>query len=45
MKVKNLKDYNGKDCKGLCDRKPLMTREGLVLICEGCKRIVMDNRK
>ncbi|MBA3985001.1 MAG: hypothetical protein H0X63_00105 [Flavobacteriales bacterium] len=34
-----------KDCEGLCDRKVSMTPEGPVIICDGCMRIVMDNRK
>ena len=34
-----------KDCQMICDRKVIMTNKGPVIVCEGCKRIVMDNRK
>lgn len=34
-----------KDCDGQCDRNVLMTPEGPVIVCDGCDRIVMDNRK
>ena len=34
-----------KDCQGVCDRDVLMTKTGPVVICKGCMRIVMDNRK
>lgn len=33
-----------KDCQGFCDREVLMTKDGPVIICHGCNRIVMDNR-
>lgn len=33
-----------KDCKGICDRKVVVTKDGPVVICDGCIRIVMDNR-
>jgi hypothetical protein len=28
-----------------CDRDVVMTKEGPVIVCKGCMRIVMDNRK
>lgn len=34
-----------KDCQMICDRKVIMTKNGPVIVCEGCKRIVMDNRE
>jgi hypothetical protein len=34
-----------KDCQSMCDREVVMTKEGPVIICHGCKRVVMDNRK
>lgn len=43
-----LKDFipiGKKDCQGVCDREVVMTKEGPVIVCHGCKRIVMDNRK
>jgi hypothetical protein len=33
-----------KDCEMKCDRDVLMTKEGPVIVCKGCMRIVMDNR-
>jgi hypothetical protein len=33
-----------KDCQGVCDRQVVMTKEGPVIVCNGCMRIVMDNR-
>lgn len=31
-------------CEGKCDRKPIITEKGMVLVCDGCKRVVIDNR-
>ena len=31
-----------KDCQGVCKRRPLRTKEGVKIICLGCKRIVME---
>lgn len=36
---------NTKFCEGLCDRKVIETKTGFVVICDGCERIVIDNRK
>ncbi len=33
-----------KDCEMKCNRDVIMTREGSVIVCHGCMRIVMDNR-
>lgn len=33
-----------KDCQGVCDRQVVITKEGPVIVCHGCMRIVMDNR-
>jgi hypothetical protein len=43
----NLNEFapvNTKDCQNMCERDVLMTKNGPVIICHGCKRIVMDNR-
>lgn len=43
-----LKDFipvGKKDCQGVCDREIIMTKEGPVIVCHGCNRVVMDNRK
>ena len=34
----------GAFCEGRCNRKPIITKEGLVIVCDGCKRVVIDNR-
>lgn len=34
-----------KDCQGMCERKVIITKEGPVVLCDGCQRIVMDNRE
>lgn len=33
-----------KDCEMKCDRDVIMTKDGPVVVCKACKRIVMDNR-
>jgi hypothetical protein len=43
----NLNEFapvNTKDCQNMCERDVLMTKQGPVIICHACKRIVMDNR-
>jgi hypothetical protein len=32
-------------CEGKCQRQIVVTKEGPVIICDGCMRIVMDNRE
>ena len=34
-----------KFCEGVCDRKVVMTKQGPVIVCNGCMRIVIDNRE
>ena len=44
---KNIKDFASimtRACQGVCDREVLMTKEGPVVVCNGCMRILMDNR-
>ena len=44
---KDFKDFSPvmtKECQGACDRQVVMTKEGPVIICNVCVRIVMDNR-
>lgn len=31
-------------CEMKCERRVIMMPNGPVIVCEGCKRIVMDNR-
>ncbi len=33
-----------KECEMKCDRDVIMTKQGPVIVCKSCKRIVMDNR-
>lgn len=32
-------------CEGECLRKVIVTDEGPVIVCDGCNRIVIDNRE
>lgn len=34
-----------KNCEGKCQREVVVTKDGPLVICHGCYRIVMDNRK
>lgn len=34
-----------KECEMKCNRSVIMTKNGPVIVCHGCKRIVMDNRE
>jgi len=34
-----------KECEMKCERDVIMTKMGPVVVCHGCKRIVMDNRQ
>jgi hypothetical protein len=43
--LQNLSPVGTKDCEGICDRDVIMTKTGPIVICKGCMRIVMDNRK
>ena len=33
-----------KECEMKCDRDVIMTKQGPVIVCHACKRVVMDNR-
>ena len=47
-KMTNLDDFapfGTTKCQNKCDREPIMTPKGPVVICHACKRIVLDNRK
>jgi hypothetical protein len=44
---KNIKDFAPimtRACQGVCDREVLMTKEGPVVVCNGCMKILIDNR-
>jgi hypothetical protein len=46
-KSPNLEEFSPvgeKDCEMKCDRDVVMTKDGPVIVCKGCMRIVMDNR-
>lgn len=39
-------DFNPKgECQMKCERRVIMMPSGPVIVCEGCKRIVIDNRE
>ena len=44
-KLDNFAKFGEKECQMKCDREVLMTKTGPIIICHGCERIVMDNRK
>jgi hypothetical protein len=44
MDISEYTPVGKKDCQGICDRKILATNIGTIVICNGCYRIVMDNR-
>ena len=44
---KNIKEYTPvgkKDCQGVCDREVIAVKQGVIIVCHGCRRIVMDNK-
>ena len=44
---KDIKDFAPimtRACQGVCDREVLMTKEGPGVVCNGCMKILMDNR-
>lgn len=45
MNIDKYEPVGKKDCEGVCDRKPVMTPDGPVIVCDGCMRVVMDRRK
>lgn len=47
-KRKSLKDFapqGTKSCEAKCKTEVAMTPDGPVVVCNGCMRIVMDNRE
>jgi hypothetical protein len=44
-KVSDFSPFGEKECEGKCDRIIIKTKEGPVIACKGCSRIVMDSRK
>lgn len=42
--IENFAKVGTKVCEGSCDRDVVITKEGPVVICNSCKRIVIDNR-
>ncbi len=45
MNLENFAQQGTKFCEGKCNKQIIMTESGPVIICNGCKRIVIDNRK
>jgi hypothetical protein len=41
----NFAKQDEKECQMKCQRDIIMTSKGPVIICNGCNRIVIDNRK
>jgi hypothetical protein len=45
INLENFAPVGEKDCEMKCDRDVVMTKNGPVVVCYGCNRIVMDNRE
>ncbi len=44
INLKNFAEVNTKSCEGKCEREVIPTKDGPVIICHGCNRIVIDCR-
>lgn len=44
IKIDEFAPVGKKDCEMKCAREVIMTKDGPIILCHGCKRIVMDNR-
>jgi hypothetical protein len=42
MKIDRFAKLGEKECQMKCDREVLMTKNGPVVVCNGCERIVME---
>ncbi len=45
IKLENFAKVGTKNCEANCKREVLMTKNGPIVICHGCNRIVIDQRK
>lgn len=46
-KAENLEKYSPvgtKPCRGICERDVVFTKDGPVVVCDACNRVVIDNR-
>jgi hypothetical protein len=44
--MKDIRKYSPvgkKDCQGMCDREIIIKKSGLIIVCHGCERVVMNN--
>lgn len=39
---KNYTPFGKKDCEGICNRESFLTPTKVIVVCHGCKRIVME---
>jgi hypothetical protein len=42
MKINRYAKFGEKECQMKCDREVLMSKNGPVIVCNGCERIVME---
>lgn len=43
--MKDYKPIDSGECQMKCDRKVLMAKEGPIIVCDGCKRIIINKNK
>lgn len=44
-RLKTYSPIGTKSCKGICDRDVIVSSGGPVVVCNACKRIVIDSRQ
>ena len=45
IKLEQFAPQGTKPCEAKCNREIIMTKQGPVIVCFGCNRIVIDNRE
>lgn len=44
-RLKTYSPVGTKSCKGICDRDVIVSERGPVVVCNACKRVVIDSRQ
>jgi len=42
--LRNFAKVGEKHCESKCNRQVILTKEGAVIVCNGCNRILIDKR-
>ena len=45
IKLEQFAPQGTKNCEAKCNREIVVTKQGPVIVCFGCNRIVIDNRE